>query len=243
MKKPFKTYNGGKAGAGVYQNIINNIPLHDVYIEPMVGNGGVFHNLRLPPTAIINDIDPAIVAKYIFKININVSNTRVLVFNHDYAKILLGQYDDKERLFFYFDPPYHFDTRKSKRSIYKYEWSHEQHVEFLELANTIKSDCMISHYQCELYDTMLKGWRTFDFPSMTRNGLRTERIYMNYPEPEVLQDYRYTGADYRERQRIKRKVNRHIERLENLPVKERNAIISSIIAKYGATAASFIQTK
>lgn len=33
------TYKGGKAGAGVYQQIINQIPPHDVYIEPFLGGG------------------------------------------------------------------------------------------------------------------------------------------------------------------------------------------------------------
>ena len=241
MNKPFKTYNGGKAGHGVYQNIINHIPQCDIYIEPMVGNGGVLHNLQLPNHIVINDLDRSVIDKYSTD-TFNVDTVDRLNLSYE---IIILKYDfqffrTRSRVFFYFDPPYHFDTRKSKRNIYKYEWTHEQHLMFLQLANSIESNCMISHYPCELYDTMLKGWRTFDFTCMTRKGQRTERLYMNYPEPAVLQDYRYAGTDYRERQRIKRKVDRHVNKLESLPNDERNAIISSIIAKYGATAESLI---
>ncbi len=241
MKKPFKTYNGGKSGAGVYQNIINNIPKCEIYLEPMVGNGGIVYNLNLPGTTVINDVDGSVMDAH-FKTMSQHSYSHVMFFQEDY-KVVLNRFDGVPNAFFYFDPPYHFDTRKSKRNIYKYEWSHEQHVDFLQRAVNIKSNCMISHYSCELYDTMLKGWRTFDFACMTRNGQRTERIYMNYPEPEILQDYSYTGSDYKERQRIKRKVSRHLKRLEAMPLDERNVIISSIIDKYGATAESLITNR
>jgi len=232
MKKPFKTYNGGKAGNGTYQQIINQIPFHHIYIEPMVGNGGIFHNLRLPMLTLINDIDRSVIDKY----DVSAYGGKVIKSNTTYKNILdmCHSYDNIK--FVYLDPPYLFSTRKSKKPLYNYEWTEADHIEFLTLASNIECNCMISHYPCELYDTMLAGWRTHDFQSMTRNGLRTERIYMNYPEPEILQDYRYTGTDYRERQRIKRKVARHISKLEALPNDERNAILSAVMDKYGATA-------
>jgi hypothetical protein len=48
---------GGKAGNGTYQAIINHIPKCDVFIDAMVGNGGIFFNLNLPALTVINDID------------------------------------------------------------------------------------------------------------------------------------------------------------------------------------------
>lgn len=231
MKKPFKTYNGGKAGNGTYQQIINQIPKCDIYIEPMVGNGGVFHNLQLPALTVINDIDGRVIASY------NVDGSKIKKYNFTYQRIVT-LFNASPGAFFYFDPPYLFETRKSQKPLYIHEWTDNDHIEFLKMVKNIKSNCMISHYPSTLYDTMLAGWRTHDFESMTRKGLRTERIYMNYPVPEILQDYRYTGTDYRERQRIKRKVTRHIKKLEALPNDERNAILTAVMAKYGATAAS-----
>ena len=55
------TYPGGKAGAGVYQTIINLMPWHAVYIEPFLGGGAV---MRLKRPSLVNigmDLDDAAV--------------------------------------------------------------------------------------------------------------------------------------------------------------------------------------
>lgn len=109
------------------------------------------------------------------------------------------------------------------------------------MATTVRNDVMISHYPCSLYDKFLKSWNTHDFESQTRNGKAVERIYMNYPKAEVLQDFRYLGKDYRERQRIKRKIHRQLEKLKNMPADERTGILSAVIAKYDVTAAKLLK--
>ncbi|MFD2581524.1 hypothetical protein ACFSR6_03420 [Pedobacter vanadiisoli] len=236
MKKPFNTYNGGKAGNGTYQQIINHIPKCDIFIDAMVGNGGIFYNLALPALTHINDIDPAVIAQH----DVTRSATIVIKSNVDYRSLIVKYNGNTGIVVGYFDPPYLFEVRKSKKPLYKHEWTKQDHIVFLAAARTADFNVVISHYPCELYDEALKGWHTHDFQSMTRNGLRTERIYMNYPPPVILQDFRYIGKDYRERQRIKRKIERHINRLEAMPVDERTAILSSITVKYSATAAKFI---
>ena len=40
------TYPGGKAGAGVWQRIINQMPPHRLYVEPFVGAGAVLRAKR-----------------------------------------------------------------------------------------------------------------------------------------------------------------------------------------------------
>jgi site-specific DNA-adenine methylase len=40
------SYPGGKGGAGVYQAIINQMPPHEVYIEPFLGAGSVLRTKR-----------------------------------------------------------------------------------------------------------------------------------------------------------------------------------------------------
>lgn len=237
MIKPYKTYNGGKAGNGTYQQIINHIPKHDVFIDAMVGNGGILFNLSLPGLTVINDVDGSVIQKYKY----NGYSTAVIVENDDYACII-AKYDDVIRkVFFYFDPPYLKETRKSQKDLYKFEWGESDHIRFLTTANTVRNDVMISHYPCSLYNKFLKSWNTHDFESQTRNGKAVERIYMNYPKPEVLQDFRYLGKDYRERQRIKRKIQRQLEKLKNMPADERTGILSSIIAKYDVTAANLLK--
>jgi DNA adenine methylase len=237
MKKPFITYNGGKAGNGTYQNIINHIPKCDLFIDAMVGNGGIFFNLNLPCFTVINDYDRSVIDKYNY-----VGHSNIISENLDVLD-LIDKYDYTDKLkCIYIDPPYLMETRKSKRALYQYEWSENQHVQLLAKAINIKSNCIISHYPCDLYNSALKDWNTFDFQSNTRNGMATERIYMNYPKPMVLQDYRYLGYNSLDRQRIKRKTIRFVNKLELLPESERVGILSAIIAKYDFTAVQLLSS-
>jgi hypothetical protein len=51
---------------------------------------------------------------------------------------------------------------------------------------------------------------------------------MNYARPLELHDYRYLGANYRERDRIKRKRQRWEKRLRAMPVLEALAMMSAL---------------
>ena len=61
---------------------------------------------------------------------------------------------------------------------------------------------------------------------------------MNYSKPLILQDYKYLGKDFIDRQRIKRKVKRFIAKLDNMQADERTAILKSVIDKYSYTSAT-----
>lgn len=229
------SYNGSKNGNGTFQNIINNIPKCDVIVDCFAGSGAILNNIKLPKLAILNDIDPSVIVRH------NYDKPCLIVRNNCYQKII-EEYDILNNVFFYFDPPYLFETRRSKKRLYKFEFTKDDHIEFLKVANTVKNNCMISHYPCPMYDEALKAWRTFDFESMTRKGLRTERIYMNYAPPTILQDYRYLGRDFIERQQIKRKTARLLKKFENLPTLERTALLSAVIAKYDDTSAIILES-
>ena len=58
------TYPGGKAGAGVYQRIINQIPPHSVYVEPFLGDGAVMRRIRPADRTIGIEIDSAVAAEF-----------------------------------------------------------------------------------------------------------------------------------------------------------------------------------
>ena len=51
-------YPGGKARAGVYQLIINQIPPHRFYIEPFLGGGAIMQMIRPAAVSIGIDKDP-----------------------------------------------------------------------------------------------------------------------------------------------------------------------------------------
>lgn len=51
------TFPGGKAGAGVYQAIINQMPPHKTYYEPFAGGGAILLHKRPAFDTIICDLD------------------------------------------------------------------------------------------------------------------------------------------------------------------------------------------
>jgi hypothetical protein len=90
---------------------------------------------------------------------------------------------------------------------------------------------MISGYYSDLYAQTLEGWRTVQYTSQTRSGRTAiEWVWLNFPPPLELHDYRYLGRDFRERERIKRKIKRWKSRLSKMPDLERHAMLAAIAA-------------
>ena len=219
MQRKFNTYNGGKAGNGTYQTIINEIPKCEIFIDAMCGNLGITSNLNLPAYTVINDIDAGVIEGLNFGRCTKKNNT-INVTNLDYGSIIDKFDNDRSgeiQTVFYFDPPYLKSSRKSQKDLYKYEWTDKQHLDFLQKVLTMKAMVIISHYPCKLYNTYLSNWRKKEFYSNTRKGLALEAIYMNFKEPQFLQDYRYLGNDFIDRQRIKRKHKSFVNKFKKLP--------------------------
>ena len=88
---------------------------------------------------------------------------------------------------------------------------------------------LISGYWSPLYAAALHNRRTITFTANTRGGRPArEYLWMNYPPPTELHDYRYLGNEKRERERITRKVRTWSAGLLRLPQLEREAILSGI---------------
>jgi hypothetical protein len=127
----------------------------------------------------------------------------------------------------YCDPPYLMEVRT--RPVYGVEMSDMQgHSLLLTLLESLPCMVMISHYPCPLYDDRLGSWRQVTYRCMTRGGPRTERCYLNFPDPPSLHDARFTGAGFRERERIKRKSSRWKARFAAMPAGERQLIASAL---------------
>ncbi len=132
--------------------------------------------------------------------------------------------------FFYCDPPYLFETRKSKTPIYDLEWETADHIHFLNAvieAHEHGALIMISHYDCDLYRDYLKNWNTAEIQVMTRGGVATEKIWMNYHiEDHDLAITKYVGNNSNDRQRIRKTQHSVLKRIQNLPRHERQAMIN-----------------
>ena len=88
---------------------------------------------------------------------------------HRYPKVLI-----------YADPPYLLKTRTAKQ--YKHEMTEENHIELLETLLKHPGPVILSGYQSELYDEMLKGWHkeTTKGRAEYYGQDRRETIWMNY---------------------------------------------------------------
>lgn len=236
-------YPGSKGGNGTFQNIINHIPPHDTYLEPFFGSGAIFFNKKLSMLSLVGDTNQDVIKQHIFSDAFNefydwsngnpnsfsfMKNSNIVtLLSQDYKETIEMSTDSPNR-FIYLDPPYLKSTRKSEANIYTHEWTESDHIDFLDYVNKINCPVMISCYDNFIYELYLDGWNKFTFTSMTRNGPALETIYMNYPKPTELHDYRYVGKNMTDRQRIQRKVNRHIKKLYNLPALERNKLLNEI---------------
>lgn len=216
-----KSYPGGKGSCGTYQRIINNIPPHRVYIEPFAGGASIFCNKKSANENILIDLDERVIEGLRGKNNTTAICGDGIQFLRDYSW--------KGGEIVYCDPPYVMESRTGG-SLYRYEFTYQQHVELLNVIRSLPCDVMISGYQSKLYAKELKQWHLTTFGSMTRRGMALEHLWCNFKPPTELHDYRYLGDDYRERERIKKKVTRWKRKLQDMPKLERQVIIAAMNA-------------
>lgn len=229
MEKPFKTYLGGKESSGVYQTIINNIPKHKTLIIPFLGNCAVFRHIAAAANTILIDADPRVTEAWCTNIkndvescsSINIINGDAISYLHKY-RVNLGT-------FIYCDPPYPLETRSSKNTKYLFDFTNNDHSSLLLTLLQLDCKIAISTYPNELYKRMLWGWNCLEFKSQCRSGQRVELLYMNYDISKLeLHDYSHLGKNFRERERIKKKILRHSSRLMMLDRFEALAIMEQL---------------
>lgn len=228
------TYTGGKAGPGVYQSIINQMPPHRVYIEAFLGAGAVLRRKR-PAVATIGIERDGDVLSQLWKGN-EVPGLQLINGN---ALTWLRKYPWQGDEMVYLDPPYLMETRSCQRGYYRFEFSDADHRALLALAKTLPVPVAISGYWSELYARELSGWRTITFTTRTRGGGNvTEWLWMNYPEPVALHDYQYLGGNFRERERIVRQMRRWRARLARMDELQRRALLWAMQENTGAPIAT-----
>ncbi|MCC7360523.1 MAG: DNA adenine methylase [Anaerolineales bacterium] len=214
-------YTGGKGGPGVYQSIINQMPPHRVYIEAFLGAGSVLRAKRPAVATIGIERDAAVLLEH-WK-GTEVPNLTLL---HANAIEWLAGHQWQGGELVYLDPPYLMETRRDQRGYYAHELSDADHAELLGVVKSLPCYVLISGYWSELYARELKDWRYTCFTTGTRGGGRaTEWLWMNFPEPVELHDYRYLGRNFRERERIARQRRRWAARLARMSALQRQALL------------------
>jgi hypothetical protein len=220
-------YPGGKNLAGVYQRIINLIPPHEVYVEPFCGSAAIYRHKRAAGRSILIDRDPGAIAALGERIRETRPQPELLL--DDGIRWLT---EHRTRLdgkcFVYCDPPYLPSSLRSRQR-YLCGMDESDHRELLNVLRRLECGVMLSGYHSALYTEFLADWRTISFPVITRGGvMATECLWMNYPTPLELHDYRCLGRNFRERERFRRQQRRWARRLAAMDDLQRRALYSAL---------------
>lgn len=145
--------------------------------------------------------------------------------------------------FAYFDPPYPWAVRSGRVNYGEHEWADEDHERFLAVMLRLPCNVMVSSYSAAIdgtanalyIDTFKReGWRRIEYETRDRGGnKRLESAWMNYPARDALHDYSWLGDDFREREKIKRLEQRHIEQLNAMPAQRRLALLQRLAHEFG----------
>jgi DNA adenine methylase len=222
------TYPGGKAGAGVYQTIINAMPPHDCYIEAFVGGGAILQRKKPARSSIVIDADAEVAARWAAIAKRGAyPGLRSL---HGDARSLIVSLDEAAGPFtlIYCDPPYVRSTRRSRRAMYRHEMTEGDHRRLLAVLVQLRCAVMVSGYRHAIYDKALRHWNRIDFTAATRGGPAIESLWLNYDQAD-LHDYQYVGRNFRDRQRLKRKKERWCARIAQMPLIERRALMAALL--------------
>jgi DNA adenine methylase len=237
-------YPGGKGSSGVAQKIINQMPPHKIYIEGFAGGATILKLKRPADRNIAIDLDPAAVG--------GLNDLKGVELYIADCLIWLAAMRPGPDALVYLDPPYLRSTRKNKDRLYNFEfWSAADHNRLVDLILGLDCMVMLSGYSNWLYSARLASWRTIQFNSMTRAGRPAlETVWLNFPQPAALHDYRFLGDNYRERENFKKQQKRWRAALVKMPAARRYALLSvleessavppdpAVLAKPGCTAGS-----
>lgn len=224
-------YPGNKNIPGLIHKIVNQIPPCKNFCEPFAGSAAVSTFLSLLPGVnlnfFLNDIAPLITAFFEYPAGSTVTNLNALEF-----LVTLNNSAARTDAFIFIDPPYHASTLYNQISPYASCMSHADHLDLLSTVRDLKTNCMIIHPVCDLYDQALHAFRTVQLSVRYHNKTSHEKLYMNYPDPDLLLTYACVGANCWDRQRIKRKGDRLVQKLSSLPAVERNYILDRIRERF-----------
>lgn len=209
---------GAKSNAGVFHTIINQMPPHRVYIEPFLGWGTIM-KAKLPADrniGIDRDGDRIQTAR------LELPSAELTIGD---GVAFLERFEFRGGELVYCDPPYLLETRTGHQ---RYNFELSDHRRLLDVLSRLPCPVILSGYFSELYDETLRTWRVVTYTGQTRGGPRTEYLWLNFPEPLELHDYRYLGRNFRERERIKRKISRWSNKLTAMPPLERHALMAAL---------------
>lgn len=222
-------YPGGKGKT--FQNVINVMPPHDVYIETHLGGGAVMRHKKPARENIGIDVDARVIEAWH---KLGVPGVSLMCVR---AEEFLRSYPFSGNELIYADPPYHPATRRRER-VYAHDYSHMEHEHLLRILRALPCKVLISGYAHPLYEEMLATWNTQTFRAKTHTDVRLETVWFNYEPPTLLHDCRYLGANFRQRHTVKRRLQRLQDKFKSMDFLERSAFIEWLNREYATPSRS-----
>ncbi len=219
------SYPGSKAQAGTFQRIIGQMPPHSTYVEPFFGSGQIFWRKKRAVSSIVIDLLPGCIAKAGAEAGVTAVAGDALRILPSLVPALSAD------AVIYCDPPYLLSTRQG-RFYYDHEMTDEQHASLLALLQALKCRVLLSGYPSDLYSSQLQTWRCLRYRTRTRGRTVTECLWLNFPEPAELHDWRYAGQSFRQRLAFKRLAARWLARLEGMAARKRGYVLDAVHQRY-----------
>ncbi|MGJ7497818.1 DNA adenine methylase [Variovorax sp. RT4R15] len=216
-------YPGGKGKC--YQQIINLMPAHTTYIESHLGGGAVMRHKKRAALNIGLDLDEDVIQRW------HAEWPQLCRLVQADATTYLQNYPFRGGELVYCDPPYVKSGRRQAR-VYRHDFEDVDHQRLLGVLKTLPCMVMISGYESAIYAQELASWRTVTFSARTQADVRQECLWLNYPPPTHLHDGAHLGISFRERQSIKRRNGRWLERLDSMAPLERSHLVALIRDRY-----------
>ncbi len=218
------SYPGSKSGNGVWQRIIGQMPPHSVYVEGFFGSGAVFHNKRPAKSSVLIDRNPKCFADLL-------PSPALRILLGKFVELLPTIYLPDDAVV-YCDPPYPLSTRQG-RFYYDHEMTDADHAALILALKALKCRVLISGMPCDLYLDALQDWRCVRYRTRWHTKTVIECLWCNFPEPELLHDWRYAGNNYRQRLALKRLANRTIAKLRRMSPRKQGYVLNAIKESYG----------
>jgi DNA adenine methylase len=225
-------YAGGKGR--IYQVIVNLMPPHATYIETHLGGGAVMSAKRPAARNIGIDLDPRVIENW------RRAGRDDIELHHADASRFLLEFPFTGNELVYCDPPYWPAARRRPRC-YTHDYTEADHHRLLDVLLPLPCRVMLSGYRCETYDARLGNWLRLDIDSGTQVGRVSEGLWLNFDPGPALHDYAYLGADFREREAIRRRRETHVRRIAAAGAPERFAILSDLAEAFPAEAIAAVE--
>lgn len=230
---PLPNYLGSKGALNTIRRVVRLFRPHPIYIEAFLGSGAVMR-FKTPALRTIGiDEDPDVIAAWRRSEwpGVQLVNANAITWLDDARSWL-----PHDALVFA-DPPYPLETRTSDKR-YAHELTEAEQVQLLDVLDSLPCSVVVSSYDNDLYRRRLRAWSHDSWPAMTRGGLRTEHAWYKHPAAEaagVGVQAKCLGLNFRDRERIKRKVSRWAAKFDTIPERDRIAILAQLLDRYGAS--------